>query len=132
MLTRRRIQPTVAVTDIELLYRTPMAKRAELLKGTLDLLILKTLELEPRHGLAIAERIEQLTRGTFSVKPGSLFPALHRLEEWGYVKGGWDVNPDGRRIKSYRLTAAGRRQLAAEKKQWARISLAVTLVLEGS
>jgi len=108
-----------------------MAKRAELLKGTLDLLILKTLELEPRHGLAIAERIAQLTRGTFSVKPGSLFPALHRLEEWGYVKGGWDVNEDGRRIKSYRLTAAGRRQLAAEKKQWARISLAVTLVLEG-
>jgi transcriptional regulator len=108
-----------------------MAKRAELLKGTLDLLILKTLELEPRHGLAIAERIGQLTRGTFSVKPGSLFPALHRLEEWGYVKGDWDVNEDGRRIKSYRLTAAGRRQLAAEKKQWARISLAVTLVLEG-
>jgi transcriptional regulator len=109
-----------------------MAKRAELLKGTLDLLILKTLELEPRHGLAIAERIEQLTRGTFSVKPGSLFPALHRLEEWGYVAGEWDVNDDRRRIKSYRLTAAGRRQLAAEKKQWARISLAVTLVLEGN
>jgi len=109
-----------------------MAKRSELLKGTLDLLILKTLELEPRHGLAIAERIAQLTRGTFSVKPGSLFPALHRLEEWGYVKGEWDVNEGGRRIKSYRLTAAGRRQLATEKKQWARISLAVALVLEGN
>jgi len=109
-----------------------MAKRAELLKGTLDLLILKTLELEPRHGLAVAERIEQLTRGTFSVKPGSLFPALHRLEEWGYVKGEWDLNEGGRRIKSYRLTAAGRRQLATEKKQWARIALAVTAVLEGN
>src|SRR5262245_8764872 len=109
-----------------------MAKRAELLKGTLDLLILKTLELETRHGLAVAERIERLTRGTFSVKPGSLFPALHRLEEWGYVKGEWDLNEGGRRIKSYRLTAAGRRQLATEKKQWARIALAVTAVLEGN
>jgi PadR family transcriptional regulator PadR len=103
--------------------------RTELLKGTLDLLILKTLETQPRHGLLIAQRIQQLTHGTFNVKPGSLFPALHRLEQWGFVSGTWDTNDEGRRIRSYDLTAAGRRQLAAEKRQWARITLAVNLVL---
>jgi len=103
--------------------------RTELLKGTLDLLILRTLELEPRHGLGVAERLEQITHGTFAVKPGSLFPALHRLEADGLVAGEWTVNDEGRRIKSYELTAAGRRRLAAEKKQWARIALAVAQVL---
>ena len=103
--------------------------RTELLKGTLDLLILRTLELEPRHGLGVADRLEQITRGTFSVKPGSLFPALHRLEESGLVKGEWTVNDQGRRIKTYELTAAGRRRLAVEKRQWARIALAVAQVL---
>jgi PadR family transcriptional regulator PadR len=109
-----------------------MAKRTELLKGTLDLLILRTLELEGRHGLGIAERIEQITHGTFSVKPGSLFPALHRLEEYGFITGEWTASSEGRRVKAYRLTAAGRRQLAAEKRQWARIALAVAQVLEAS
>jgi PadR family transcriptional regulator PadR len=107
-----------------------MAKRTELLKGTLELLILKTLELEGRHGLGIAERMEQITRGAFSVKPGSLFPALHRLEESGSISGEWTASDQGRRVKSYRLTAAGRRHLAAEKKQWARVALAVTQILE--
>jgi len=107
-----------------------MPPPTQLLKGTLDLLILKTLEAEPRHGLLIADRIEQLTRGTFSVKPGSLFPALHRLEQWGYVAGTWTTNDEGRRVKSYALTAAGRRQLASEKRQWARITVAVNLVLD--
>ncbi|MGH9140761.1 MAG: PadR family transcriptional regulator [Vicinamibacterales bacterium] len=107
-----------------------MARRTELLKGTLDLLILKTLELEGRHGIGIAERMEQITRGAFSVKPGSLFPALHRLEASGYVAGEWTASDEGRRVKSYRLTAAGRKQLVAEKKQWARIALAVTQILE--
>lgn len=107
-----------------------MAKRTELLKGTLDLLILKTLELEGRHGLGIAERMEQITGGAFSVKPGSLFPALHRLEAWGYIAGAWTASDEGRRVKSYQLTAAGRKQLAAEKKQWARIALAVAQILE--
>jgi transcriptional regulator len=107
-------------------------KRTELLKGTLDLLILRTLELEGRHGLGVAERIEQITRGTFSVKPGSLFPALHRLEENGYIEGEWTVSAEGRRVKSYVLTAAGRRRLAEEKRQWARIALAVAQVLESS
>jgi transcriptional regulator len=105
-------------------------RKTELLKGTLDLLILRTLELEPRHGMAIAERIEQITRGTFSVRPGSLFPALHRLEQEGFIEGSWGTSAEGRRTKSYQLTAAGRRQLTLEKRQWARIVLAVGQVLE--
>ena len=108
-----------------------MAKRqAELMKGTLDLLVLKTLELEPRHGVGVADRIEQITGGTFVVKPGSLFPALHRLEQEGYTRGEWGETPEGRRAKYYRITAAGQRQLATEKKNWARIVLAVGLILE--
>jgi transcriptional regulator len=106
-----------------------MAQSTELLKGTLGLLILRTLELEPRHGVAIADRIGQITKGTFTVKAGSLFPALHRLEQDGFITGEWQVT-DGRRIKSYRLTQAGRHQLAVEKKQWARIVSAVGLVLD--
>jgi PadR family transcriptional regulator PadR len=107
-----------------------MARQTELLKGTLDLLILRSLELEPRHGLGIAERIEQVTRGTFVVKPGSLFPALHRLEQQGFIDGEWTVSPAGRRAKSYRLTATGKRQLVAEKKEWTRIALAVGQMLD--
>jgi transcriptional regulator len=106
-----------------------MARQTELLKGTLDLLILRALELEDRHGLGIAERIEQVTRGTFIVKPGSLFPALHRLEHQGFINGRWDASPSGRRARVYELTAAGRRQLAAEKKEWARIAFAVGQML---
>jgi PadR family transcriptional regulator len=107
-----------------------MARRTELLKGTLDLLVLRTLELGPRHGLLVADRIEQITRGTFVVKPGSLFPALHRLEQDGYVEGEWGTSAEGHRVKSYRLTAAGRKQLAKERQQWDRIVGAVSLVLE--
>ena len=107
-----------------------MAQPTEILKGTLGLLILRTLELEPRHGVAISDRIEQITKGTFTVKAGSLFPALHRLEQEGFIAGEWSLTGAGRRIKLYRLTAAGRQQLAAEKKQWARIVSAVGLVLE--
>jgi PadR family transcriptional regulator, regulatory protein PadR len=109
-----------------------MAKHrpTELLKGTLDLLVLRTLDLEPRHGLGVAERIEQMTRGTFSVKPGSLFPALHRLEQEGHIEGTWDKSDQGKRAKFYRLTAAGRRQLSEEKRTWAPIALAVEQVLK--
>jgi transcriptional regulator len=107
-----------------------MARSTEILKGTLALLILRTLELEPRHGVAIADRIEQITRGTFTVKAGSLFPALHRLEQEGFINGEWALTDAGRRIKAYRLTPAGRQQLAHEKKQWARIVSAIDLVLE--
>ena len=100
------------------------------MKGTLDLLVLKTLELEPRHGVGVADRIQQITSGTFVVKPGSLFPALHRLEQEGYTRGEWGETPEGRRAKYYRVTAAGQRQLATEKKNWARVVLAIGLILE--
>ena len=103
---------------------------AELLKGTLDLLILRTLALEPRHGAAIAERIAQTTRGTFQVKAGSLFPALHRLEQEGWVEGVWEHTSEGRRVKSYKLTRAGRRQLDSETAHWQRIVTAMAQVLE--
>ena len=106
------------------------ARRTELLKGTLDLLILRTLALEPRHGMAVADRISQITRGTFEVRPGSLFPALHRLAQEGFIQGSWQQSAEGRRTKSYELTASGRRQLEAEKRQWARIVGAVGQVLE--
>lgn len=105
-------------------------QQTELLKGTLDLLILKTLALEPRHGVAVADRILQITRGTFNVKAGSLFPALHRLEQEGFIAGEWGTTAEGRRAKLYRLTTAGHRQLTVEKKNWARIALAVGQVLE--
>jgi transcriptional regulator len=103
-----------------------------LVKGTLDLLVLRTLELQPLHGAAIAERIFQTTRGTFQIKAGSLFPALHRLEQNGLIQGEWETPPKGRRIKSYRLTREGRRHLSAEKASWQRVVTAMTLVLEGS
>lgn len=106
-----------------------MAQELDLVRGTLALLILRTLELEPRHGVAIADRIEQVTRGTFRVKAGSLFPALHRLEQEGLVAGDW-ISTGGRRIKTYRLTAAGRRRLAADTRDWTRAVEAVRLVLD--
>ena len=104
--------------------------KTELLKGTLDLLILRTLELGPRHGIRIAERLEQTTGGTFQVKPGSLFPALHRLEEQGFIAGEWSTSAEGRRIRAYALTPEGHRQLTRELDQWARVVLAVTQVLQ--
>ena len=103
-----------------------------LLQGTLDLLILRTLALGPLHGVGIADRIAQVTRGTFDVKAGSLFPALHRLETEGWVRGAWGETPAGRRARMYTLTKAGRAPLADEKKSWARISLAIQQVLKMS
>jgi PadR family transcriptional regulator PadR len=104
-----------------------MAKRqTEIMKGTLDLLVLKTLALEPRHGVGVADRI---TQGTFQVKPGSLFPALHRLEQEGFIAGEWSATPEGHRAKYYRITPAGQKQLSAEKKNWAKIVLAVGQIL---
>ena len=104
----------------------------ELLKGTLDLLILRTLDLRAMHGSAIAERISQVTRGTFQVKAGSLFPALHRLEQEGWIAGEWQESAEGRRVRSYRLTRDGRRQLAVEKKTWTRIVQAMAALLESA
>jgi PadR family transcriptional regulator PadR len=101
----------------------------ELLKGTLDLLILRTLNLRPMYGSAIAERISQVTRGAFQVKAGSLFPALHRLEQEGWIAGEWQESTEGRRVRSYTLTPDGRRQLAVEKKTWTRIVQAMNALL---
>jgi PadR family transcriptional regulator len=103
-----------------------------LLQGTLDLLILKVLALEPMHGLGISRRIGQVTGGTFQVKPGSLFPALHRMEEAGWLSSSWGASENSRRAKFYRLTRTGRRQLKQETDEWARISSAMTSALETS
>src|ERR1700761_9740899 len=92
----------------------------ELLKGTLDLLILRTLQIGPLHGSAVADRIAQVTRGACQVKAVSLFPALHRLEQEGWIEGEWQESDEGRRIRAYTLTRDGARQLKAEKKIWAR------------
>jgi PadR family transcriptional regulator len=104
--------------------------QTELVKGTLDLLVLKTLELAPRHGVAVADRIEQISRGAFRVSPGSLFPALHRLEQEGFIAGEWGQTGEGRRARAYRITPAGLRQLNAERRAWARVVAAIGLVLE--
>lgn len=102
-----------------------MPPRTDLAYGTLDLLILNALSLAPNHGLGVARRVEQLTGGAFEVKPGSLFPALHRLEEQGWLAAEWGESETNRRAKYYRLTRAGRAQLRAETDNWRRISIAI-------
>jgi PadR family transcriptional regulator len=104
--------------------------RPDLLQGTLDLLILKTLALGEQHGLGISRRLQQITGDTFEVKPGSLFPALHRLEEQGWLESSWGESENNRRAKYYRLTTAGRRQLKRETESWERIVFAITRALE--
>jgi transcriptional regulator len=104
----------------------------ELLRGTLDLLILRTLELRPMHGVAISDRISQVTQGAFQVKAGSLFPALHRLEQEGWIEGQWQESAEGRRVRSYTLTRDGKRQLATEKKTWMRTVEAMSALLESA
>ena len=108
------------------------SNQTNLLQGTLDLLILKALALEEMHGLGISRRIEQVTQGTFVVKPGSLFPALHRMEEAGWLVSSWGESENNRRAKFYRLTVAGRRQLETEANQWRRISVAIAAALEAT
>ena len=103
---------------------------ANLLQGTLDLLILKALTLGELHGLGVSRRVEQITRGTFNVKPGSLFPALHRMQEAGWLASSWGASENNRRAKYYRLTTAGRRQLDSEIGQWKRIALAISFALQ--
>jgi transcriptional regulator len=104
--------------------------RASLLQGTLDLLILKALNAGELHGLGVSRRVEQITGGTFVVQPGSLFPALHRLEEAGWLTSTWQPSENNRRAKYYRLTRAGRRQLGEEAAQWNRIAVAIARALE--
>lgn len=103
-----------------------------LLQGTLDLLILRSLLAGEQHGLAISRRIQQITGGTFIVKPGSLFPALHRMEEEGWISALWGDSENNRRAKYYRLTKAGQKQLDVETKRWGRISWAIARALEAS
>jgi transcriptional regulator len=103
-----------------------------LLQGTLDLLILNALSLTAMHGLGISKRIAQMTHDTFRVKPGSLFPALHRMEEAGWLASAWGESENNRRAKFYRLTAAGRRQLKSETRQWETIALAMASALQAS
>jgi PadR family transcriptional regulator PadR len=103
-----------------------------LLQGTLDMMILKALALDEMHGLGISRRIEQITKGTFQVKPGSLFPSLHRMEEEGWITGDWGPSENNRRAKYYRLTKTGRRQLEKEAQRWSRISVAIARALESS
>ncbi|NOT07291.1 MAG: PadR family transcriptional regulator [Gemmatimonadales bacterium] len=103
--------------------------RSRLLQGTLDLLILKSLALGEMHGLGISRRIEQLTRGTFQVKPGSLFPALHRMEAAGWLSASWGESSANRKAKYYALTRAGRRQLGSEAAEWRKIVAAMTRAL---
>jgi transcriptional regulator len=101
-----------------------------LLQGTLDLLILKALSLGPLHGMGVSRRIEQVTKGAFRVRPGSLFPALHRMEEAGWLESYWGESETKRRAKYYELTRAGRKQLDAETDAWQRLTTAVSLVLD--
>jgi PadR family transcriptional regulator PadR len=105
---------------------------ATLLQGTLDLLILKSLDAGELHGLGISRRIQQITGGTFVVKPGSLFPALHRIEDESWISSYWGESENNRRAKYYRLTKAGRKQLDVETRRWSRISWAIAQALETS
>ena len=104
----------------------------DVLRGTLDLMILQTLELGPMHGTAIAQRIEEVTGGAVELGPGSLFPALYRLENKGWLLGKWGQSERGLRARLYKLTAAGKRQLGVEKENWDRVTLAMTRILDGS
>ncbi len=106
-----------------------MGKPSDLLQGTLDLLILKTLSLEPSHGWAIAKRIEQVSHDALQITQGALYPALHRLEHQGWIRSEWRTTETGREAKFYKLTKAGRVQLEKELAQWDRLSGAVGLVL---
>ncbi len=106
-----------------------MGKPNDLVQGTLDLLILKTISLEPKHGWAIAKRIQQVSGEVLQVQQGSLYPALHRLEQQGWIKAKWAESETGRQAKFYTLTAAGRAQLASETANWNRLSAAIDLVV---
>ena len=108
----------------------PKPQPPDLLPGTLDLLILRTLQAEPLHGWAIAERIQQLSQDVLQVNQGSLYPALHRLEHQSWVEAEWKTSELGRRAKYYRLTAAGRRQLAVETSEWERMTNAIGRVMK--
>ena len=107
-------------------------KRTDLLRGTLDLLVLKALSLEPLHGVAISRRITQITKGAFHVSFGSLFPSLHRMEERGWAEAEWRSSDHNRRAKYYKLTSAGRTQLKAEERQWNQVVKIMTAAVQST
>ena len=107
-----------------------MSRPSDLIQGTLDLLILKTISIEPKHGWAIAKRIEQVSQDVLQVTQGALYPALHRLEQQGWIRAKWAETDTGRNAKFYSLTAAGRTQLATEQENWSRLSGAINLVVQ--
>jgi PadR family transcriptional regulator, regulatory protein PadR len=109
-----------------------MGKQSELVQGTLDMLILKTLDLEPLHGYGIGLRIQQISKGVFQVNPGSLFPAFRRLERAGLIEAEWRPTENNRRAKYYVLTADGRRKLKSETREWGRQTMAIARILEAS
>lgn len=106
--------------------------RTDLLRGTLDMLILKTLSQGPQHGLGLSRQIDLVTEGAFQVKPGSLFPALHRMEQKGWIQGTWGESENRRRAKYYELTPVGRRQLGEERENWAQLVLTIAKVMEAT
>lgn len=106
--------------------------KTDLLQGTLDLLVLKTLALAPMHGWGISQRIQQLSRDVLRVNQGSLYPALHRLEQQGWISAEWGESENNRRAKYYKLTSAGRKQLSAETATWERFSQAIDIILQTS
>ena len=108
------------------------AKRTDIMRGTLDLLVLKALSLEPLHGVGISRRITQVTKGAFQASFGSLFPSLHRMEERGWVEAEWRASENNRRAKYYRLTSPGRRQLRAEERDWCQLVKIMTAVVEST
>ena len=107
-----------------------MGKSIDLLQGTLDLLILKTLAFEPMHGWGISQRIQQVSQDSLQVQQGSLYPALHRLEQQGWIAAEWGASENNRRAKYYRLTGSGRKQLEVETERWERLSAAVAQILQ--
>jgi PadR family transcriptional regulator, regulatory protein PadR len=109
-----------------------MSKPSDLVQGTLDLLILKTISIEPKHGWAIAKRIQQISSEVLQVQQGSLYPALHRLEQKAWIKANWAETETGRKAKFYTLTAGGHAQLKKETANWSRLSAAIDLVIETS
>src|SRR6476620_147694 len=107
-------------------------EKTDLVYGTLDMLILRSLQDGPRHGLGVADRIEQMSQEILQVEQGSLYPALYRLEAQGWIKAEWGVSDNNRKARYYELTAAGRKQLTAEKEHWARITKGIDFVLSGA
>jgi transcriptional regulator len=122
---------SVVLAKIQTETPPAMPEPSEILQGTLDMLVLRTLALGPMHGLGVSDRIRQITRGVFVVKPGSLFPALYRLEQNGWIKGHWGESENNRKAKYYTLTPSGRAQLTKEKRKWNKAFSAVNRLLEG-